>query len=125
MPEVLSKQNGDVLIAQFTSQRLFDDSLIAQAGRELSEIAEKAAGGMILDFQGVMFMSSSMIGQIVVLNKKCRASNTEIRMCNLAPSIMEVFEITRLNKVFKICASAEDALTDFGQPVGGDRALSA
>ena len=32
MPEVLSQQQDDVLIAQFTSQKVYDDTLIAQIG---------------------------------------------------------------------------------------------
>jgi len=112
MPEVLSQQKDDVLIGQFTSQKIFDDKLIAKIRRELLELADRAEGKMLLDFQGVTFMSSSMIGSIVLLNKKCRG-RTEIRMCNISPSIMEVFEITRLDKVLNICGSVEQALNDF------------
>jgi anti-anti-sigma factor len=112
---MLTRQKNDVLIAQFTSQKILEDTLIAEIGRELLELADQAEGKMLLDFQGVAFMSSSMIGRIVLLNKKCKASKTEIKMCNVAPSIMGVFEITRLNKIFKIYDSVDDALQAFGE----------
>jgi len=108
MSELLSQQKDGVLIAQFTQQKLYDDALISQIGSELAELVGQADGKMLLDFLGVIFMSSSMIGRVVVLNKKCKADSIELRMCNVSP-----FEITRLDKVFKICGSVEDALNDF------------
>ena len=99
MPELLSQQKDDVLIVQFTSQKILSDVLIAQIGRELLELADEADGKLLLDFQGVTFMSSAMIGKIVLLNKKCKQNKTTIKLCNIAPSIKEVFEITRLRPV--------------------------
>jgi len=81
MPEVLSQQRDDVLIGQFTSQRILDDMLVAQIGRELLELADRAEGKMLLDFQGVTLMSSAMIGKIVLLNKKCKAGKTDLSVC--------------------------------------------
>lgn len=115
MPELVSQHKDDVLIVQFTTQKILSDVLIAQIGRELLELADEANGKMLLDFQGVTFMSSAMIGKIVLLNKKCKASKTTIKLCNIAPSIMEVFEITRLNKVFSIYGSVDDGLKAFSK----------
>lgn len=113
MPELVSQHKDDVLLVQFTSQKILSDVLIAQIGRELLELADQANGKMVLDFQGVTFMSSAMIGKIVLLNKKCKANSTTVKLCNIAPSIMEVFEITRLNKVFSIFDSVDEALKSF------------
>jgi len=118
MPELVSQHKDDVLIVQFTSQKILSDVLIAQIGRELLELADEANGKMVLDFQGVTFMSSAMIGKIVLLNKKCKAGNTVVKLCNIAPSIMEVFEITRLNKVFSIYESVDLALESFKKKGG-------
>ena len=114
MPEIHSQQKDDAVIAKFTSQKLYDDKVIAQIGSELLELADQAEGKMLLDFEGVMFMSSSMIGRVVKLNKKCKADNIDLAMCNVPPTIMEVFEVTRLNKVFTICDTVEDALAQVG-----------
>jgi anti-anti-sigma factor len=118
MPELLSQHKDDVLVVQFQSQKILSDVLIAQIGRELLELADQADGKMLLDFRGVSFMSSAMIGKIVLLNKKCKQNKTTIKLCNISPSIMEVFEITRLNKIFSIYDSEEDALTAFGKKGG-------
>jgi anti-sigma B factor antagonist len=110
MAEIFSQHKDGVLLAKFTAAKIVDDVLIAHIGRELLELADQADGKMVLDFESVQFMSSSMIGKIVLLNKKCKKTQTAIKMCNISSAIMEVFEITRLDKLFDIYASAENAL---------------
>jgi len=114
MSQLLRQQKDGVLIAQFTQQKLYDDAIIGEIGSELMELADQSGGKMFLDFHGVKFMSSSMIGKVVVLNKKCKADNIELRMCNVASTVMEVFEVTRLDRVFTICDSVDDALAQVG-----------
>jgi anti-anti-sigma factor len=112
MLEILSERTEGVLIVHFTCERILDDVLIVQLGRELLRLAEIADGKMLLDFAGVTFMSSSMIGKIVVLSKKCRAIDTELRLCNLPSTVIQVLDKRRLNTVFQIFDSVEEALSD-------------
>ena len=113
MSELLSHRSDEVLVVQFTAQKILTDTIIAQIGRELLALVDEAGGKLLLNFQGVTFMSSAMIGKIVLLSKKCGSAKTVIKLCNIAPSIMEVFEITRLNKMFQIHKTEADALAAF------------
>ena len=48
-------------------------------------------------------MSSAMaVDGFVLTNKKAKACKIEMELINVSPSIYEVFEITRLNRAFKI-----------------------
>jgi anti-anti-sigma regulatory factor len=49
------------------------------------------------------------------LNKKCKAVKTEMKMCNVPPSVIEVLDKRRLRKIFKIYDSVDDALNAFGE----------
>ena len=113
MSELVSQRKGDVLVVRFTSPKIFADALIQQIGDELLELVDQADGKMLLDFEPVNFMSSLMIGRIILLRKKAKASQTEIKLCNVCPSVLGVFEVTRLDKLFKIYDSAEDALNAY------------
>jgi anti-sigma B factor antagonist len=89
----------------FRSPKLHDDTQIATIGRELLEICDLALEcerRILLDFRGVEFFSSAMIGKIVLLNKKAKASRIAMAVSNVAPEITSVFEATRLNRVFPI-----------------------
>jgi anti-sigma B factor antagonist len=68
---------------------------------------------MLLNFQGVQFMSSAMIGKLVLLNKKAKTAEIDLKFCTISPNVLEVFKITRLNKVFKIFADEEKALKSY------------
>ncbi len=114
MPELVSEQKDDVLVVQFTSPKIFADAIIAQTGNELLELADQAGSKMLLDFRPVNFMSSLMIGKIIILRKRCKTNQTEIRLCNVCPSVLGVFEVTRLDKLFKIYDSVDEALDAFG-----------
>ncbi len=55
-------------------------------------------------------MSSAMIGKIILLNNKCKKAKVDLRLCEIADSVMEVFKLMRLNKVLNIQKSEEKAL---------------
>ncbi|MBL7044118.1 MAG: STAS domain-containing protein [Pirellulaceae bacterium] len=113
MPELVSQQRDDVLVARFSSEKIFADAAIQQTGDELVNLVDQSDGKLLLDFEPVKFMSSLMIGKIIILRKKCKASAVTIKLCNICPSVMGVFEVTRLDRLFKMYDTVEDALNAF------------
>ena len=113
MAELVSEQKDGVLVVRFTSKKILADALIEQVGAELLELADKAGGKMVLDFEAVTFMSSLMIGKIILLRKRCKANQVTVKLCNVCPSVMGVFEVTRLDRLFEIYGSVEAALESF------------
>jgi anti-sigma B factor antagonist len=118
MSSLKSQEVEDVLVVYFTDAKILDEARIQQIGKELMDMAASASGGtkkMVLNFQGVQFMSSAMIGKLVLLNKKCKAAEVDLKLCQISPNVLEVFKITRLNKVFTILADEEKAIKAFGK----------
>jgi anti-sigma B factor antagonist len=112
----MTQSNGDVTVVYFTDAQILDEHKIVQLSDELNKVADRsAAGKLLLNFSDVQFMSSAVLGKLVNLNKKCKADETTLKMCNIHPKIMEVFKITRLNKVFDIHDTEEKALASFGK----------
>ena len=116
MSSLKSREEEGVLIVNFTDAKILDEARIQQIGTELMEMnaAASQTKKMLLNFQGVQFMSSAMIGKLVLLNKKSKGAEVELKFCDISPNVMEVFKITRLNKVFKIYPDEEKALKAFG-----------
>jgi anti-sigma B factor antagonist len=110
----MTQTNGDVLVVYFTDSQILDEGKIQQISEELMKIADKAESSkLLLNFNDVKFMSSSVLGRLVHLNKKCKNDKIDLKMCNISPDIMEVFKITRLNKVFDIHEDENKALSAF------------
>jgi anti-sigma B factor antagonist len=118
MSSLKSQEIEDVLVVYFTDAKILDEARIQQIGKELAEMAGSASSStkkMVLNFQGVQFMSSAMIGKLVLLNKKCKSSEVDLKLCQISPNVLEVFKITRLNKVFDIHPDEEKALKAFSK----------
>ncbi len=98
------EEKHGVLIVYFTDAKLMVDARIQEIGKELMEAADRASVSkkMLLNLQGVQFMSSSMIGKLVLLHKRAKKDEISLKLCNISSNIMEVFKITRLNMLFDI-----------------------
>ncbi|MCC6578849.1 MAG: STAS domain-containing protein, partial [Phycisphaeraceae bacterium] len=55
----------------------------------------------------------AMLGTIMSLNKKVKGMSGEIRLAAIDKQLMEVFKLTRLDKVLKIYPKTDDALVKF------------
>jgi anti-anti-sigma factor len=112
---LVEQQKDDVLIVQFTPRKILTDLFIADTGRELMQLVKHPGGKILLDFEGVDLMSSSMFGKLIALNKECVANNIEMRICNVCGDMMEVVRIAHLDKYLKIHPTPEEALEAFEQ----------
>jgi anti-sigma B factor antagonist len=52
---------------------------------------------------------------LINANKRIREKNGQLRLANIKPQIFEVFVITKLNKLFKILPTREEAMASFNQ----------
>lgn len=117
MASLTSQELDDVLVVSFNDAKILDEARIQEIGKELMGLVEQSSAGkkLVLDFKGVQFMSSAMIGKLVLLNKKAKAEEIDLRLCEISPNVLEVFKITRLNKVFTIEPDLQTALKSFNK----------
>ena len=109
-----SREHEDVLIVSFTDSKILDDARIQQLGKELVDKAARAQGAkMVLNFATVSFMSSAMIGKLVLLSKKCKQDKVDLKLSNISPNVQEVFKLMKLNKIFDIHKDEEKAIKSF------------
>jgi anti-sigma B factor antagonist len=121
MSSLRSQIVDGVLVVYFTDAKILDEARITQIGQELMSAVASASQNkkMVLNFQGVQFMSSAMIGKLVLLNRKCKTDEVVLKMSNISPNVLEVFKITKLNKVFEIYDTEEKAIKSFDKGKGG------
>ena len=102
----------------FNNVKILDESVIRQIGGEFEKLTTEAAAErkLLLNFDRVTFMSSAMIGQIMKLYKQSKTDGIALKLCSIAPTILEVFKITRLDKLLDIRKTEADALAAFGPP---------
>ena len=91
----------DCMVLKFRDEKIYDDATIIQIGEELFSIVESGEKLTYkLDFSNVNYLSSSMLGKIISANKKAKEKQAKIILKNTNENILEIFQITRLDKFF-------------------------
>jgi anti-sigma B factor antagonist len=107
-------KTGEVSVVTFTDQKILDEAAIQELGAELFALVEQDnRKRILLDFTGVEFLSSAALGKLITFDRKLKTAQGRLKMCGLAPGILEVFQVTKLNKVFDIRSEQAEALAAF------------
>lgn len=108
---------GELAIVKFADKKIVDSGNIEELGEEMFSLVEKEHfKHVLLNFEGVEFLSSAALNKLILMDKKVKQVGGILRLCNLRAEIMEVFTITRLNRVFDIRKTESEALKAFGVP---------
>lgn len=76
---------------------------------ELLEALEGRPQRLIIDLSGVTYMDSSGVGTIVEAKRRADKAASTLVLTGLQPRVRSVFEITQLDKFFKITDSVDEA----------------
>ncbi|HUB24522.1 MAG TPA: STAS domain-containing protein [Tepidisphaeraceae bacterium] len=107
-------QQKDVRIVEFTNSKIIDELNIAEIGQALTAIIDQSPNPkLLLDFGQVEHLSSAALGMLINANGRIKSKNGQLRLCNIKPQIYEVFLITKLNKLFYIHPTRQEALASF------------
>jgi len=114
IPSLAVSDQKDIRVIEFTNNKILDEANIKEIGDGLSTLVEERSHPkLLLDFATVDHLSSAALGMLINVNKRVKERNGQLRLANIKPQIMEVFEITKLNKLFRITASRAEALSSF------------
>jgi anti-sigma B factor antagonist len=104
-------KNGDVTLVEVEGQ------LIVGNRQELKQqVLEQLEGGdlkFVIDFANTGYIDSSGLGVLVSLSKKIREQGGELRLSSLNEDLRTLFELTKLDTLFRISDDKRQALEDF------------
>lgn len=106
----VSQQQG-VTVVELNDKKILDEVNISEIGDRLNAlVAESDSPRLVIDFSPVSHMSSSALGMLITVHKRIREKGGELRLCCIQPEIYQVFVITRLNEIFRIHETRDEAL---------------
>jgi anti-sigma B factor antagonist len=117
-------KHHDVTVVRFGEHRMLDELTVSKFGDELCHVAEQAdCHNLLLNFAGVVGMSSLMVGKLIMLQRKIVARGAKLKLCDVGPELQEVVTATQLDQIFDIWDSEQDALKALAesQPISPDR----
>ena len=79
----------------------------------LNEKIEEGAVWILINLSEVPYMDSAGLGVLVSGLKNTNRQNGDLRLWGLQPDVRNIFELTRLNKVFQIFEDEAAAMASF------------
>lgn len=76
----------------------------------LSEI-EHGYVRVIVELKQVEMVDSTFLGVLVTALKRCTAGGGELTIAGIRQPVLTMFELTRLNRIFQILDTTEDAIS--------------
>jgi anti-sigma B factor antagonist len=108
------EDHGDVTIVCFSDRKILAEESIQVIGEQLLNLVnELSRKKLLLNFRNVEHMSSAVLGMLVTFNKKVQAVGGKLILCNIDAQLREVFEITKLDRLFVIRRDEEEGLQAF------------
>lgn len=112
---IIEQKVGTNVILEVLEPRLVADKAPAfkeQVGRYFVN----GPVSLVLDLAKVEFIDSTGLGAIISLLKRM-PQGSDLLVCGLNEAVTSMFMLTRMNRVFTICKTVDDAITAMSGPV--------
>ena len=106
----------NVSIVSFNIPCISSASGIDQMSEQLRRyVTEKQPAKIVVDFDGVKFFSSQMLGLLVDLWRRVKEYGGTLLISGINSQLSRVFKITNLDRIFKFCPDKDQALKTLGE----------
>lgn len=102
------KKQDDITVVDVEGQLIVGNR--QELKQKVLEELESGERKFVIDFSETGYIDSSGLGVLVSLSKKIREQGGELRLAGLNEDLRTLFELTKLDTLFKIEESREEAL---------------
>jgi len=104
-------KHGDVSLIEVEGQLIVGNR--QELKQQVLEQLESGDRKFVIDFADTGYIDSSGLGVLVSLSKKIREQGGELRLSSLNEDLRTLFELTKLDTLFRIADDKEEALEGF------------
>lgn len=105
------KERGDVVLVAVDGQLIVGNR--QELKQKVLDALEAGDRKFVIDFTRTGYIDSSGLGVLVSLSKKIRDQGGDLRLAGLNEDLKTLFELTKLDTLFAITDSPDEALTAF------------
>jgi anti-sigma B factor antagonist len=109
--QIVFEKVGDVAVAAVPVEEL-DASNADEFKRDVASSLE-ANAKVVLDLSRLRFVDSSGLGAFISCLRKLNAKGGDLKLCGMSKPVRAVFELVRMDRVFDILGTKEDAVRAF------------
>lgn len=109
--ELTGKKSGDITILGITGR--LDAYSAAEVEQKLDSVIEGGCVKMVLNLEGLEYISSSGLRVFLAQLKKVRKQQGDLKLAGMKPNIKEVFDIAGFTQLFNLFESEDAANSSF------------
>ena len=102
------ERQGEVTVVDVEGQLIVGNR--QELKQKVLEQLESGDRKFVIDFSNTGYIDSSGLGVLVSLSKKIREQGGELRLADLNEDLRTLFELTKLDTLFKIADSRQEAM---------------
>ena len=111
MENSYSVQGNDVLVIECSQENL--DASNVRDFRENMKTLIKDRSKVVLDMSQIKFVDSSGLGALIACLRDVNSRKGDFRLCGMSRSVLALFELMRMHRVFSIHDTASHAVESF------------
>jgi len=110
--KIETRQVGDVTVVEIKGKMTIGAGDV-QFREEVKALVDRGQKKLVLDLQGLKYMDSSGVGELVSTYTTVTNRGGQLHLCNLSGKILDLLQITQLLQVFDTYATADEAIKSF------------
>ena len=84
--QINTTEIGDVTVVKFVNSKIIDEEQIQQFGEELlSLVTGENRHSLLLNFEGIEFLSSAALGKLIKLDKTLKTAGGKLKLSSIRP----------------------------------------
>ncbi|MCX5661941.1 MAG: STAS domain-containing protein [Planctomycetota bacterium] len=117
-PRVQSREeDGNIFLEFLPPDCVFNEDAVKTLYKQFEEIIDGAnSKRFVIDFANVQYMSSTVLGVLVSTLLKIQKQGGELRITGVDRDLKQVFRLTGLHRIFRICDTLDGAIKSFDTP---------
>jgi anti-sigma B factor antagonist len=105
------ENRGDVSVMHCGGS--LDADSIAAFKKVAYDLVDKGVTRLVVDFANLTFVDSMGLGALISLLRRVRQRQGDVKVVALTDDVKTIFEITRLHRLFEVCADLNTAIKRF------------
>jgi len=102
---------GNVAVVAFKTASISNVEGIATISKQTKEfIEQKHPANVIVDFEGVKFFSSAVLGMLLDIRARMKTYDGGVVISGINPQLYRVFKITHLDRIFEFFPDRSSAI---------------
>ncbi len=110
--KIETRQVNDVTVVEIKGKMTIGAGDV-QFREEIKSLLDKGQMKLVLDLQGLKYMDSSGVGELVSTYTSVTNREGQLRLCNLSGKILDLLQITQLLQVFDTYGTVDEAVQDY------------